>query len=114
MGSESVFIGDRNETTKKELMKNSVEMRLKELVCLSLEVQQKFSKRHTIGAAALATSPKLEQKGQRCFEARDGGQGEGTRAMTREITLGTMNLVTFDVVSVPSKITSVMLATIKH
>lgn len=38
MGSESVFIGDRNETTKKELMKNSVEMRLKELVCLSLEV----------------------------------------------------------------------------
>lgn len=34
--------------------------------------------------------------------------------MTRGVTLGTMNLVTFDVVAVPSKITSVMLATIKH
>lgn len=34
--------------------------------------------------------------------------------MTRDVTLGTMNLVTFDVVSVPSKITSAMLATIKH
>lgn len=67
-----------------------------------------------MGAGALAISPKPEQKGQRCFEARDGGQAEGTRAMTRDITLGAMNLVTFDVVSVPSKITSAMLATIKH
>lgn len=34
--------------------------------------------------------------------------------MTRGVTLGTMNLVTFDVASVPSKIISVMLAAIKH
>lgn len=34
--------------------------------------------------------------------------------MKRDVTLRAMNLVTFDVVSMPSTITSVMLATIKH
>jgi len=67
-----------------------------------------------LGAAAPVTSPKPDQKRRRRFEARDGGQAEGTRAVTRDVTLGTMNLVTLDVVSVPSKITSVMLTTIKH
>lgn len=36
------------------------------------------------------------------FEAGDGRQAEGSRAVIREVTQGTMNLLIFDVVSVPS------------
>lgn len=46
-------------------------------------------------------SPKNVQK-RWSFEARDGRQAEESRAATREVTLRTMNLLVFDVVSVPS------------
>lgn len=60
--------------------------------------KEKFSERQTKGTAASVISPKNGRR-DGSFEAEDGRQAEGSRAVIREVTQETGNLLIFDVLS---------------